>query len=138
MTHLCALIQEEVARFFMVDFHEMLSERRARHVARPRQIAMYFCQELTRHSLPKIGAAFHRDHTTIMHGTRLIRRLLREDADFAADMMTLRARLVEKTQAWHGVPEMIDETMTGLRSRLLLAAKANPTKVLAALSEIEK
>jgi chromosomal replication initiator protein len=66
-------IQKTVADYFNVRVGELLSERRSRSVARPRQMAMALAKELTSHSLPEIGQAFGgRDHTTVLHAVRKI------------------------------------------------------------------
>lgn len=75
-----AEIQSVVCDIYGVRMDEFLSARRAREVARPRQVAMFLCKALTAHSLPTIG--YHmgrRDHTTIMHGVRNVEKLWRTD-----------------------------------------------------------
>lgn len=72
-------IQKTVAEYFKIRVADLLSKRRSRSIARPRQIAMALAKELTRHSLPEIGDAFGgRDHTTVLHACRRI-KLLRDD-----------------------------------------------------------
>ena len=72
-------IQKTVAEYFKIRVADLLSKRRSRSIARPRQIAMALAKDLTRHSLPEIGDAFGgRDHTTVLHACRRI-RALRED-----------------------------------------------------------
>ncbi len=69
-------IQKTVADYFKVRVADLLSKRRSRSVARPRQVAMALAKELTTHSLPEIGDAFGgRDHTTVMHACRRIKEL---------------------------------------------------------------
>ncbi len=69
-------IQKTVAEYYKIRIADLLSERRSRSVARPRQLAMALSKELTNHSLPEIGKAFGgRDHTTVMHACRKIREL---------------------------------------------------------------
>jgi chromosomal replication initiator protein len=71
-------IQKTVAEYFKIRIGDLLSKRRSRSIARPRQIAMALAKDLTRHSLPEIGDAFGgRDHTTVLHACRRI-KLLRE------------------------------------------------------------
>ena len=66
-------IQKTVAEYFKLRVADLLSKRRSRSVARPRQLAMALAKELTNHSLPEIGDAFGgRDHTTVLHGCRRI------------------------------------------------------------------
>jgi chromosomal replication initiator protein len=69
-------IQKTVAEYFKIRVADLLSQRRSRSVARPRQMAMSLAKELTRHSLPEIGDAFGgRDHTTVLHACRRIQEL---------------------------------------------------------------
>jgi chromosomal replication initiator protein len=69
-------IQKTVAEYFKIRISDVLSKRRSRSIARPRQIAMVLAKELTRHSLPEIGDAFGgRDHTTVLHACRRIKAL---------------------------------------------------------------
>ena len=69
-------IQKTVADYFKVRVADLLSQRRNRSVARPRQIAMALAKELTQHSLPEIGDAFGgRDHTTVLHACRKVKEL---------------------------------------------------------------
>jgi chromosomal replication initiator protein len=71
-------IQKTVAEYFKIRLGDLLSKRRSRSIARPRQIAMALAKDLTRHSLPEIGDAFGgRDHTTVLHACRRV-KLLRE------------------------------------------------------------
>src|SRR5207253_4410010 len=66
-------IQKTVAEYYKVKVADLLSKRRSRSVARPRQIAMALAKELTNHSLPEVGDAFGgRDHTTVLHACRMI------------------------------------------------------------------
>ena len=63
----------------------MLSQRRSRPLARPRQIAMYLAKKLTTRSLPEIGRSFSgRDHSTVNHGVKRIKELISKDAEFYA------------------------------------------------------
>jgi chromosomal replication initiator protein len=87
-------IQKTVADYYKVRIADLLSKRRSRSVARPRQIAMALAKELTTHSLPEIGDAFGgRDHTTVMHACKRIRELRecepRIQEDFTALLRTL-------------------------------------------------
>src|SRR6202012_5146355 len=69
-------IQKTVADYYKVRLADLLSKRRSRSVARPRQVAMALAKELTSHSLPEIGDAFGgRDHTTVLHACKRIRGL---------------------------------------------------------------
>jgi chromosomal replication initiator protein len=87
-------IQRRVAEHFNIRLSEMTSERRARAVARPRQVAMYLAKQLTTRSLPEIGKKFGgRDHTTVMHAVRKIEELALADAALAEDVELLRRML---------------------------------------------
>ncbi len=87
-------IQKRVAEHFNVRISDMHSARRARSVARPRQVAMYLAKQLTSRSLPEIGRKFGgRDHTTVMHAVRKVEELRERDASFAEDVELLRRML---------------------------------------------
>lgn len=88
-------IQRRVSEHFRIKQSEMLSARRAREVARPRQIAMYLAKQLTPRSLPEIGRRFGgRDHTTVIHAVRQIEKLRGQDNEIDNDVRTL-LRLLE-------------------------------------------
>ena len=83
-------IQRTVAEYYKIKIADVLSKRRSRSVARPRQVAMALSKELTNHSLPEIGDAFGgRDHTTVLHATRKIAELREIDADIREDYKNL-------------------------------------------------
>lgn len=83
-------IQKTVAEYFKVRTADLLSAKRSRSIARPRQIAMTLAKELTKHSLPEIGSAFGgRDHTTVLHATRKIRELRDSDPTLEEDFRNL-------------------------------------------------
>ena len=85
-----ANIQKVVGEYYKIKLNDMLSKRRNRSLARPRQIAMALAKELTNHSLPEIGEAFGgRDHTTVLHACRKIKELEKEDADIREDLKNL-------------------------------------------------
>ena len=86
-------IQKKVAEHFNISVKEMQSSRRARTVARPRQIAMYLAKQLTSRSLPEIGRKFDRDHTTVMHAVRKVEVLILEDSSLAENVDALRRML---------------------------------------------
>lgn len=84
-------IQRKVAEHYNIRLSDMHSPRRARPVARPRQVAMYLSKQLTEHSLPEIGRKFGgRDHTTIIHGVRKIEELCASDRALKDDIETLK------------------------------------------------
>jgi len=86
-------IQKKVAEHFNISVKELQSSRRARTVARPRQVAMYLAKQLTSRSLPEIGRKFDRDHTTVMHAVRKVEELILEDQNLAEDIEILRRTL---------------------------------------------
>lgn len=87
-------IQKKVAQHFNIRTSDMHSARRARSVARPRQVAMYLAKQLTSRSLPEIGRKFGgRDHTTVMHAVKKVDELRERDATFAEDVELLRRML---------------------------------------------
>jgi chromosomal replication initiator protein len=87
-------IQKQVAEHFNIRIADMHSARRARQVARPRQVAMYLAKQLTSRSLPEIGRKFGgRDHTTVMHAVKKIEELRGLDSGFAEDIELLRRML---------------------------------------------
>lgn len=87
-------IQRSVARYFSLSMSDLVSARRAREVARPRQIAMYLCKQLTTRSLPEIGRKFGgRDHTTVIHAVRKIEELRSGDHAIDGDVETLRREI---------------------------------------------
>ena len=83
-------IQRTVAEYYKIKISDLLSKRRSRSVARPRQVAMALSKELTNHSLPEIGDAFGgRDHTTVLHACRKIKQLREETHDIKEDYSNL-------------------------------------------------
>ena len=90
-------IQKVVADHFDLRLADMTSSRRPQAIAFPRQVAMYFCRELTRHSLPTIGTAFGRNHATVLHACRLVSDRLKQDASFRQNMLVLQQRLAKRT-----------------------------------------
>ena len=87
-------IQKRVAEHFGIRLAELMSARRARAVARPRQVAMYLSKQLTSASLPGIGKKFGgRDHTTVMHAVKKIEELIAVDSTLAEDVELLRRML---------------------------------------------
>ena len=83
-------IQKTVAAYFKLRVADLLSRRRTRSIARPRQIAMALSKELTNHSLPEIGDAFGgRDHTTVLHGCRRVAELREGDKRIDDDYLNL-------------------------------------------------
>jgi chromosomal replication initiator protein len=88
-------IQRKVAEHYGIKLADMHSARRARVVARPRQVAMYLAKQLTPRSLPEIGRKFGgRDHTTVMHAVRKIEELTAQDPTLATDLEHLKRGLM--------------------------------------------
>jgi chromosomal replication initiator protein len=87
-------IQELVCERFAVTLNELTGDRRSQNIVYPRQVAMYLARELTDSSLPKIGKEFGgRDHTTVIHATSKIARLIREDRSVYNLVQELTARI---------------------------------------------
>ena len=87
-------IQQEVAKYYNIRVPEMISARRAQIVTRPRHVAMYLAKELTSRSLPEIGRKFgNRDHTTVLHAVRRVRKLRAGDSEFSEGVELLKRRL---------------------------------------------
>jgi chromosomal replication initiator protein len=83
-------IQKTVAEYYKIRIADLLSKRRSRSIARPRQVAMALAKELTNHSLPEIGDAFGgRDHTTVLHAVRRVKELRETDRRIGEDCMNL-------------------------------------------------
>ncbi len=91
-----ANIQKVVADYYGLQIKDLLSKRRTRSLARPRQVAMALAKELTEHSLPEIGDAFAgRDHTTVLHACRQVKNLLQTDGKLREDWDKLVRKLSE-------------------------------------------
>ena len=90
-------IQNIVANFFNIPLAEMLSQRRSRPLARPRQIAMYLAKKMTTRSLPEIGRRFaNRDHTTVIHAVKTIIKISEKDDEMKRNIEQLRSLLLEE------------------------------------------
>jgi len=88
-------IQKIVASYFNLNIDEMLSARRSRSLARPRQIAMYLSKILTTNSLPDIGRKFsNRDHTTVIHAVKKIDELIKKDNEIDRYITEIKKKLV--------------------------------------------
>ena len=88
-------IQNIVANYFNLKIEEMLSARRSRSLARPRQIAMYLAKQNTTNSLPEIGRKFsNRDHTTVIHAVKKIEELMKNDNEIKQNVMELKKKLL--------------------------------------------
>ncbi len=90
-------IQNTVSNFYSITLTDMLSQRRSRPLARPRQIAMYLCKKMTTRSLPEIGRRFaNRDHTTVIHAVKTISKLIECDDEMKKNLIHLREMLLEE------------------------------------------
>ena len=88
-------IQNSVANHFNLSVQEMLSQRRSRSLARPRQIAMYLAKQYTTNSLPDIGRKFsNRDHTTVIHAVRKIEDLLKKDNEIKQNVNEIKKKFL--------------------------------------------
>ena len=87
-------IQDLVSAHFKVPIHLLTSSKRSKEIAMARQVAMYLSRELTKHSFPDIGKQFGgKDHTTVLHGYKQIKRLIENDGQFRAEIDQLVSRL---------------------------------------------
>ena len=86
-------IQKVVAKYYKIRVSDMASKRRNRSIARPRQIAMALAKDLTNLSLPEIGEAFQRDHTTVLHACRKVSQLREEENRIEEDYSNLSRSL---------------------------------------------
>ena len=90
-------IQNIVSNFYSISLSEMLSQRRSRPLARPRQIAMFLAKKLTTRSLPEIGRRFaNRDHTTVIHAVKTINRLSEKDQELKKNISEIKSILMEE------------------------------------------
>ena len=90
-------IQNVVSNYFNIALSEMLSQRRSRPLARPRQIAMYLAKKMTTRSLPEIGRRFaNRDHTTVIHAVKTITRLSEQDDEMKKNIIQIKSLLLEQ------------------------------------------
>ncbi len=90
-------IQNVVSNYYNIALSEMLSQRRSRPLARPRQVAMYLAKKLTTRSLPEIGRRFaNRDHTTVIHAVKTITRLSEQDDEMKKNINHIKSLLLEQ------------------------------------------
>ena len=91
---LIASIQAVVAGYYHIPATEMVSARRGRTIAWPRQVAMYLARELTPKSLPNIGRCFGgRDHTTVIHAIKAVETRMKDDINLVRDIAVIRGAL---------------------------------------------
>ncbi|MGH7911414.1 MAG: chromosomal replication initiator protein DnaA, partial [Candidatus Dormibacteraceae bacterium] len=91
-----ARIQQVVSDYYQISLEDLKSKRRDKHIVLPRQVAMYLIREETPSSLPVIGQAFGRDHTTALHSIDKIQNEVQEAGRLAEDVRTLRQRIYEE------------------------------------------
>ena len=85
------------SNYFNISLSEMLSQRRSRPLARPRQIAMYLSKKMTTRSLPEIGRRFaNRDHTTVIHAVKTISRLSEQDDEMKKNINQIKSLLIDQ------------------------------------------
>ena len=85
-------IQNVTSNFYSINLEEMLSQRRSRPLARPRQIAMYLAKKLTTRSLPEIGRKFaNRDHTTVIHAVKTIDKLCQNTEEIRKNVEDIKS-----------------------------------------------
>ena len=92
----CDTIINVVADYFSLTEEDIKGPRRSRELAVPRQIAMFLCRDLANISFPRIGEAFHRDHSTVLHGVEKVDEELKKDVTLASQVDDLRRRLKER------------------------------------------
>lgn len=96
-----------VCRYFKLEVKDLLGKRRVNEFVRPRQIAMYLADEMTLKSLPSIGRMLNRDHTTIIYGRDLVKRMIAADPAFEVQVLTIRKQIEVWTSLSPPAPEMI-------------------------------
>jgi chromosomal replication initiator protein len=87
------LIQREVARFFKIAVEELRQDRRTKHVAHARQVAMYLCRKLTMNSFPEIAARFNKDHSTVIAAVRKVEKQRQHELSVNRELTELEAKL---------------------------------------------
>lgn len=95
----CKDVEKAVCLRFGLTWEDIRKVDRQRSVARPRQIAMFLCREMTDCSLPRIGQHFCRDHTTVLHACRAVMRLITTDPKFA-EMVDGCRDIIGKSDRW--------------------------------------
>lgn len=92
----CELIQQAVAEYYGVSVQDIVGQKRKREIALPRQVAIYLTREMTEMSLPRIGDAFKRDHSTIMHSCDKIAEMAKTTSEMASTIDDLKKSIQEK------------------------------------------
>ncbi len=86
-------IQREVARFYKIAVEELRQDRRTKHLAHARSVAMYLCRKLTKSSFPEIASRFNKDHSTVISAVRKVERLRGEEASVNRELLELESKL---------------------------------------------
>ncbi|MDG1153558.1 MAG: chromosomal replication initiator protein DnaA [Alphaproteobacteria bacterium] len=86
-------IKKVVSDYFKIQMKDLNSSRRNREIARPRQIAIWLCKELTTNSLPEIGKKFNRDHTTVLHAINRVEEMISSDDKISNDILSLKRHI---------------------------------------------
>jgi hypothetical protein len=139
--HALARIKRRVADYYYLDVAELDCDRRGVDVVRPRQLAMTLAKRLTTLSYPQIGMAFGgRDHTTVMHAVRRVRKLQQVDGQIARDLRRLQNALMEELRQTEpgtfNVDLLADQLVDELRIRLLAHARKNPMRLIQQLTDL--
>lgn len=90
------VVQRTVAEYYDIRLGDMTSKQRPQSIAFPRQVAMYLCRTMTKHSLPAIGNAFGRNHATVLHACRLVSDKMKADPSLRQTMTVLKQRLTQR------------------------------------------
>jgi len=132
------MIQQVVADHFKLRIEMMRSDRRAIRFARPRQIAMYLAHTmLPLRSLPVIGKAFGRDHTTVMHAVERIGDLIIRRSEMAEEIRVLQRKVIAAGRLdlqSEMAMEIADSTAQALRGALFDAARSDPAGFITAIA----
>lgn len=87
------MIQSAVEDFYSIAHKDLVGKKKERRIVRPRQVAIYLCRELSESTLKNIGAAFNRDHTTVMHSCDLINNQVQEDRNLREELEAIREKI---------------------------------------------
>ena len=87
------LIQREVARFYKIAVEDLRQDRRTKHLAHARSVAMYLCRKLTKSSFPEIAGRFNKDHSTVISAVRKVEKLREDEASVKRELLELETKL---------------------------------------------
>lgn len=135
-----AYIQQVVADHYALPVEVMRSKRRYARVARPRQVAMYLSSILLpMRSLPSLGRAFQRDHTTVMHAINRVGERMNKSAEFRAEVAELQRHLIETATPdplRESADRLAEDTADALREALKARADADPAGFIASVCDL--